>query len=464
MSSYYYTQVDRRDFGDLISEENILRLSIETASEIDLIRSPLKDEVIAVWSLNPKETRQLPEVLICKDGTQSDWAAWITTFAAKIRPFSAYMRLMAHSDIKQTRERATASYIEQFMWPTAGLILGETLGASGLPDKALETLPSTAFLSTLTFVMCRTATLYPDYSEWSHLVEMWKSVREVTKQKGRAVNEISIARIFTIVMSAIGNPNAPKTLSRNDMEVSEACRQILRVPQHNFNNVFGNSSFVATEGMMHGSREDRVRAFEEFVRRIDNVSVPNTEVMSFMLGYLASRIAPGTIKHASVLSQISNRYPTAMLWYGFCAGFAESESGLLKTGDRRGVDFPLSARRVIRELFRQEPMWGFPVCDIGYLELMALSRTSDDPLDGLIRTTQGSVIVELLPGVCTSINVFSKPPVNSQDRELCDREIIVTLGKQIESLRETYKKLPNSYSMSRDIEQPSLFPKRSKKK
>jgi hypothetical protein len=184
-----------------------------------------------------------------------------------------------------------------------------------------------------------------------------------------------------------------------------------------------------------------------------------------MLGYLASRIAPGTIKHASVLSPVSNRYPTAILWYGFCAGFADGDFSLPNISERRSVDFPLSARRVIRELFRVEPAWGFPVCDIGYLELMALSRTGGDPFDGLIRTTQGSVIVELLPGVCTSVNVFSKPPLNPQDRESRDREIIFTMGKQIECLRETYKNLINSDSMKRDdVEQTSLFSKRNKKK
>ena len=413
MKTYYYIQVDRRDFGDLISEEGILRLRIETAGEIDLIRSPVKDGIIAVWSSNPQETKQLPEVLICKDETQNDWAAWITTFAAKIRPFSAYMRLIPHSDFRQTMESTPTRDIGQFMWPTAGLILGEALGASGLPDKALETLSATAFLSTLTFVMCRTATLYPGYREWSHLVEMWKSVREVTKQKTRAIDELSVARVFMIAMDALGNRGASRDLARNDAEISEACRHLLRTPQRNLSNVFDNHFFAVTESMMHGSREDRVRAFDEFIRQSDNISVSKAEVMSFMLGYLASRIAPGTIKHASVLSPVSNRYPTAILWYGFCAGFADGDFSLPNIGERRSVDFPLSARRVIRELFRVEPTWGVPVCDIGYLELMALSRTGGDPFDGLIRTTQGSVIVELLPGVCTSINVFSKPPYES---------------------------------------------------
>ena len=107
---------------------------------------------------------------------------------------------------------------------------------------------------------------------------------------------------------------------------------------------------------------------------------------------------------------------------------------------------------------------GAPVCDIGYIELIALSRTGGNPLEGLIKMTQGSVIVELLPGVCTSVNVSSKPLPESQVRELRAREIIATIGEQIERLRETYKDLLASETPGSEAEQRSLFPSRHKKK
>jgi hypothetical protein len=464
MNTHYYARIDRRDFGDLISEERVSRLNIETVAEIDVLGAPVGNAVLAVWSLDPKKTAQLPEVLICQDGTQNDWAAWITTFAAKIRPFSAYMRLMTRTDFQRTAKRSLTPDIGTLTWPTAGLILGEVLGASGLPDKALETLSATAFASTLSFVMCRAAAMYPDFHEWSHLIEMWESIREVTKQRTRSVESESVARVCATAMDAFGFGGASKILTPNDIEVSEACRNLFRSPQRTPSNFSENKPFADAELMMHGSREDRVLAIEEFIHRSDSILVHKPEVMSFMLGYLASRIAPGTIRHSSVLSQVTHRYPTAMLWYGFCAGFAESEANMPNSSRRRGVDLPSSARRVVRELLRPEPVLGAPVCDIGYLELIALSRTGGDPLEGLIKTSQGSVIVELLPGVCTSVNVSSKPPVESQVRKLREREIIATMGKQIEHLREAYKDLLAAEAPSRDAEQPSLFPSRRKKK
>jgi hypothetical protein len=461
---YYYARIDRRDFGDLISEEGISRLNIASVSEIDDVETPDSNAILAIWSLDPRKTKQLPTGIICKDGTQNDWAAWITTFAVKIRPFSAYMRLMTLTEFQRDMKRATIPNIGPSMWPITGLILGETLGASGLPDKALETLPATAFASTLSFVMCRTAAIYTDFQEWSHLVEMWESVREVTKQKTRLIESKSIARVCATVLNALDFQGTSKILTRNDKEVSEACRSLFMSHQEILSNLFEAKFFPDVRNVMHGSREDRVRAFEEFLQRSNSNSVPKPEVMSFMLGYLASRIAPGTIKHASVLDPIINQYPTAVLWYGFCAGVLEGNSNMLYDNERRNVDFPSSARRVIRELLRTEPILGVPVCDIGYQELIALFRTGGDPFESLIRTSQGSVIVELLPGVCTSVNVFSKPQAKPQDQELREREIVATMGKQIDRLRETYKDLLNNESLCRDVEQPSLFPKRSKKK
>ena len=96
--------------------------------------------------------------------------------------------------------------------------------------------------------------------------------------------------------------------------------------------------------------------------------------------------------------------------------------------------------------------------------MLALSRTGGDPLEGLIKMTQGSVIVELLPGVCTSVNVSSKPPVESKVPELRERKFIAIMGEQIERLRETYKVLFAAEAPGSEAEQRPLLPSRRKKK
>jgi hypothetical protein len=72
--------------------------------------------------------------------------------------------------------------------------------------------------------------------------------------------------------------------------------------------------------------------------------------------------------------------------------------------------------------------------------------------------------VELLPGVCTSVNVSTKQLPEPQVRESREREIIATLGDQIERLRETYMDLLAAEAPGSEHEQHSMFPSRRKKK
>ena len=462
MNTYFYTHIDRRDFGDLLSEAGLSRLRIRNAPKMERLESPRDNALLAVWLSDPLKTRKLPEVLICQDETQNDWAAWLTTYAAKIRPFSANMRLMTNSELQRGAKNLQVPELGELAWPAAGLILGEVLAASGLPDKSLETLSATAFASTLSFVVFRVAILYADFQDWGSLIQRWDSVREITKQRDRFIEGSSVARVCAIIMRALDINGTSGVLGRNDEEVSEACRVLLNSPQRLPSQIFLSSGFKSIDQIIHGSREDRVVAFEHFLKNASNLAEPNSELTAFMIGYLASRIAPGTIRHSSILNQVINQYPTALLWYGFCAGFSEDEDVMSNVGPRRSADFPPIARRIIRELFRPEPLLGAPFCDIGYLELIALSRTIKTPLEGIIKTTQGSAIVELLPGVCTSVNVLPKQSDRPQSKDLREKEVIASMGKQIERLWETYKSLFNGISPNGKDEQLSLFPSRRK--
>ena len=91
--------------------------------------------------------------------------------------------------------------------------------------------------------------------------------------------------------------------------------------------------------MMRGPREDRVVAIEDFINRTERLSVEDPEMTPFMLRYLASRIAPGTIRNSSVLGALSQRHPSALLWYGFCAGFGETDANVSRSEGGKGYPY-----------------------------------------------------------------------------------------------------------------------------
>lgn len=461
MKTIFYSVVDRRNFGYLLSEDGLSRLTIQFYYENQLLTTPTANQIIALWSSDPSKSAQLPEALICQDGAQNDWAAWITTFAARIRPFSAYMRLLTDTEFQVLSKRSETPEIGRIAWPISGLILGEVLRCSNLQDKALETLSASAFTSTLSYVIFRAAAIYPDYREWSDLFKMWEHVREITHQPTRNIESSEISRVCGIVLNAMGIGGISKLMSQGDLDLSQVCSQIINSPQYVPANLPGSDLFLYDEDIMHGPREDRVRAFEEFLKRIGKSSTRISEAMPFVIGYFSSRIAPGAMRHSSILNQVAKQYPTALLWYGFFSGFPEIKPNM-QNGGQRGIDLPLSARRVIRELLKPEHYLITPSCDIAYQELLALSRTGEISLHNIITTTPSAAKIELLPGVCTSVKVSQSQQISeSQNRILREREIMNKLGKQIAILQETYDALLANEPPGM---QDSLFPAKRKKK
>lgn len=462
----YFCLAERRDFGDLISPDNYSRLTIQRSAELDgvLQEEPRGRAILAVWSQKPEETGQLPDLVVCPDGTEEDWAAWITTFATRIRPFSAYIRLVTYAEMLRIARSLQPPSLGPLTWPVAGLILGEVLAALGFPDRALEIVPAAVCASTLSFAMFRAVALFPEFDGWLPLVTAWELVRKATRQRPRAIDGSSVASVCSVIMAAAGIDRGADIPVRKNLEVVIACRELIRSPARVPSSLAASPHFAAIEGRMNGPREDSVVAFGDFARATLRSASDNAELTALFLGYLASRIAPGTLRHLSVLAAITHRYPTAILWYGFCAGFGDADGGAPWIR-RAGLDLPPSARRVVRDLLRPEASIGPPSCDISFLELMALARTSDRPLDGLITMTQGTVTVELAMGIWTAINTASKETLSDNSGHVMrDREIRAMIGECIERLSGAYKELGSNELPSQDGTQHSLFPTKRKKR
>jgi hypothetical protein len=460
MNTLFSCLVERRNFGNLLSAEGVRRLDLDAERDLRTVllnRSPRDLSVLAVWAQPPHENNVLPSLLICDDQSESDWAAWITTFGAKIRPFSAYMRLIALSKLQTLSLEGRQPSLKGFTWPLAGLILGEVLAASALPDKTLETMPANACESTLSFSVFRAVAAHPTFASWPQLIQAWELVRQVTRQHTRLIDSASVARVCSIVMQSLGLAEGYNLVDPNNLKLITACRELLRTPAKAPLTIKLIPQFSYIEERMHGPREDRVIAFSDLLRDLERSSPPaDGDLTSFALGYLASRIAPGTIQHSSVLRPAIHKYPTALLWYGFCAGVPGLEN--------RGwtpMEFPAGARRIARDLLRPESLLDAPSSDISYLELLALARTGGDPLNGLITSTQGTATIELAPAVSTVVNVASKVESDDVARSAKGRDLLISIGESLEDLTAAYNDLMRAEAP--ESRQRGLFaPKRKK--
>lgn len=412
MSPAFACRIDRGDFGDLLTVRGLARTNIAPMSIEEVVTEPLSgpQAMLVAWSRDPRETGQLPELLVCEDGTESDWAAWISTYAARIRPFSAYSRLLGVAEARTLLSawRSTPD-LKGLTWPLVGVVLGEVLAASGLPDRALESAPAVLCTSTLSFALFRAAALYASF-EPNNVVDRWTLARSATGRQTRAFDAAVTRACKTIIEAAeLGKPGS--YTRNNDMVASVAiCRELIDDPTDIPRSLARVPAFGGLAQVMRGPREDRVVALERFFRELPPATAQSfdRESVAMLLGYLTSRIAPGTMRHSAMLRGVADRYPAALLWYGFCAALSakgtEGAKGTESQPDEPGDDLPASGRRIARELLRREEFLGPPSADVGVLELLALSRLRREALAGVIATTQGTMTVELIPGVVTAIS------------------------------------------------------------
>jgi hypothetical protein len=422
---------------------------------------PTPQSAVAVWLQDPSGENVLPNLLVCSDEARDDWAAWITTFAARIRPFSAFTRLIGQSKLLTYAERTRQPTLQQLTWPVAGVVLGEVLAASRLPDRMLETLPANACESTLSFALFRAATLYSSFGEWPELVEDWEFARQVTRQPRRQIDSSLVARVCASVIQAAGWSGFEAT-PNVDKDVIQACQELIRSSGTESFTLSRSPQFQVAFDRMHGSREDRVVAFGEFIRSQSDRPKENQELTSLMLGFLLSRIAPGTIQHSAILAPLLPLYASALLWYGFAAGLDSAGVHTKQTGSLRSVlEFPPTARWIVRDLLRPDHVLSPPISDIAVSELRALSRTTDDPLHGLVRTSPQAATIEIAPGVWTVVSLSQRPTMEDPGRPRRERRALAAVGEHIDRLREAYEDLIEGEAM--ETGQQRLFdPKRKR--
>jgi hypothetical protein len=143
-----------------------------------------------------------------------------------------------------------------------------------------------------------------------------------------------------------------------------------------------------------GPREGRVVFFEQFASSLAELPAKDSALASFLCGFLASQIGPGTLDYTSLLAPYLEHYPTAFLWYGLCSGL-QNRSSLYGFASGLG-------RRILREVLRKETLSDSPQCDIALPELEALTSNDTAAMD--FRTgTQGVLTIEIIPLVTTSV-------------------------------------------------------------
>jgi hypothetical protein len=154
---------------------------------------------------------------------------------------------------------------------------------------------------------------------------------------------------------------------------------------------------------MRESRENRVRAIDQVLPSVAAMEKVDLRIREAVLGYLASRVAGGSMSYLELLDPIEVSMPGALMWFGLFSSI-RSDADVMVAGECLG-------RRVSRDLSRTKSIFSPPSADVSFDELQNILPDSKSELK--LRTEhQSAVSVELFP---TVTSVFRLPRETQQD-------------------------------------------------
>ena len=351
----------------------------------------LSDELLLLWASEPKPAPQsgdyLPDAIVVQPKQMREFLAWITTVAGGYRPFTAFIRIIDPQYLQHAIEPKEPS-LGAFENAVAGLIIAEALTLAG-PQRSLSALSLLPCESTYSYSFARALALGYARDGDDPIAAPFGLARKLTRQPARKLSDELLSTTLKVLSGLASDTKTANHPGDIPPFIWETCRELQSERE-----VTRSWRLLADAGVLpnqllaelRGPREQRVRAFERILKGPNRLDVLTS---SFLAGLLADQISPGSFEHVDLLLPYLNQYPTALIWYGLCAGL-HPDSEVQQVGNCLG-------RRLVRDLLASDPILSRPKYDIAVRELeVHLDR--EEPLE--FRTaSQNHIAVELLPGV-----------------------------------------------------------------
>jgi len=411
--------------------EELLRILGGGPSNAVAIRSELdtnlgKKELGLLWRQSPERTSSAPQVIIAKK--LHDFMAWASTYLATYRPITAYFRIIAEEDLAKFATDPDPIGSGEFASTFCGAIVAESYLRHARPSLS-------RLLETCSFALARTFSLRCGRA-FQEIVARWHAVNRQFDDH----DTYRLRKVVEIVWSDIG-ALVGDSISTRPLIV-DACRQVMhdgRVNPQTWRLLVGGAEEIsAANDVMLLSRERRLEWLDGVIRHVASDRIANPELVPFIIGYLFSQLAPGSLDHIELLS-VTAAQPEALLWYGVCAGL-HPRSTVQDYGS--GV-----VRQALRDIERWEPFVERPRSDFGIDELDFL------PL-GTVASSQTSLVVEIAPRVYSMFRTAAHRPQNLE--EPIDRSRLHELGRLLNNAADLY------YELIRPHEQGNLDARRSR--
>jgi len=387
----------------------------------------LSEGLMAVWKEKPEQTK-LPNMLVLHESEKKEFFAWANTYV-KVKPLTAFVRTL---DLETVRMLAAPPLnTEKWQSGIIGLILGEALTYTDQPSPRLSL---RVCEGTYSFAVARSLLGVEGLHGVRSTGINWFRSREALGNRATRLAHEHLQNVWLVIAQLVTSEkqNISQTIVRSCKALSETGD----ISDADWRVLTNKLPVYDLRLALHDTREERVKLLEGFLQSVRNLRA--SDETAFLVGYLVSMIAPGTLDHWRLLSPTLQSIPTAGLWYGICAGLRQ-EARMESYGSGVG-------RLIARELQRKVDLLEQPTCDIAVdeLEVTGPFFKSDAQVTNAIQ-------IEVSPGVSVPFrsngsdqarsNFSLEPPLPRVKESLVDPLILDNLDDAIFALQEVKRSL-----------------------
>jgi hypothetical protein len=361
-----------------------------------------RSDIMFFWQDNPNESGLSIPNLICLPQNQiTDFLAWSITYLNQIKPFTSFCRVIDSDSLffylNKNKIFKRNNNIENIC---TGLIIGESITNYYTKSNYFSPIiAKTSFSYIFSRILLNQVTVNP--TEEINIFS--EKFRELFSHIDKTVIYDDLLKIWEYVLFINDDSNSYSLHFGKNYKNSKnnyftdfifQIRDFGKIKDNSIINYFRDIPFIEEIFFYtnSASRETRVSTFEKIIKRLLLDSDTNNFLNSFILAYIASQIAPGTLNYVRLLLPYVKVFKSILLWYGFFSGLYEN-SQIKKYGDGFGW-------KILKYLNEKIDIFERPKCDIALNELEILNEYNKTKLYKNFNTENKDYIkIEVLPTI-----------------------------------------------------------------
>ncbi|WDI93183.1 hypothetical protein [Xanthomonas campestris] len=410
MAAITFQAIPREDISRVVAGV-ALRAKPINADSLDGLEGLLgEDSVGLVTEVSSNGASQL---ILVRDDQLQRFYAWVSTYLPGISPLSQLIRVITVSEFKDVLSRKVGSE-NRFRQAWVGVVLGECMART----KDMRSFSGMSLAAAQSAVSLPIAKMY---ALGVSIVEYKRALSRLNFLPYRSSNSLGALNSDQLmpVWSALSGcdfyrefASGTGASSKAQDLLSSACIELSMDGRVSDDLLLAMAKIFepARELMYFDSApaENRVSLFDQIVeKRTLNADVATGlgQIQAFIIGYAASRIAVGGLRHVVLLDGLGLLEGIAKVWFCLCCFI---------TGRASMADSMVNLARLIdRELRHDFSAFHVPRHDIGWEEFssMTVSENQAKQLTLLPKASPRSASIEIVPGAAIVVSVGSKEQV-----------------------------------------------------